>query len=88
MRPRRPLLGSMLGSVTFVDGPPGILAVAAARLGAGEVLALDVEADAVAVARETVSLNGLAGAVEVRQGSVGSAAPPTTWRPRTSSPTC
>jgi ribosomal protein L11 methyltransferase len=54
----------------------GILAVAAARLGAGEVLALDVEADAVAVARETVSLNGLAGAVEVRQGSVGSAAPP------------
>jgi ribosomal protein L11 methyltransferase len=54
----------------------GILAVAAARLGAGEVLALDVEAAAVAVARETVSLNGLAGAVEVGRGSVGSAAPP------------
>jgi ribosomal protein L11 methyltransferase len=54
----------------------GILAVAAARLGAGQVLALDTDADAVAVARETVSLNGLAGAVEVRRGSVGSAAPP------------
>ena len=54
----------------------GILAVAAARLGAGEVLALDVEAAAVAVARETVSLNGLTGAVEVGGGSVGSAAPP------------
>jgi ribosomal protein L11 methyltransferase len=40
------------------------------------VLALDVEADAVAVARETVSLNGLAGAVEVVRGGVGSAAPP------------
>jgi ribosomal protein L11 methyltransferase len=54
----------------------GILAVAAARLGAGEVLALDVEADAVAVARETVSLNGLAGWAEVVRGGVGSAAPP------------
>ncbi len=54
----------------------GILAAAAARLGAGGVLALDVEADAVAVARETVSLNGLAGAVEVVQGGIGSAAPP------------
>jgi ribosomal protein L11 methyltransferase len=54
----------------------GILAVAAARLGAGEVLALDVEAAAVAVARETVSLNGLAGAVEVGRGGIESAAPP------------
>ena len=53
----------------------GILA-AAARLGAGEVLALDVEAAAVAVARRTVSLNGLAGAVEVGRGGIGSAAPP------------
>ena len=54
----------------------GILAVAAARLGAGEVLALDTDTDAVAVAQETVALNGLAGAVEVVRGSVGSAAPP------------
>ncbi|HEV2093264.1 MAG TPA: 50S ribosomal protein L11 methyltransferase [Rubrobacter sp.] len=54
----------------------GILAVAAARLGAGEVLALDIDADAVAVARETVSLNGLAGAVQVRQGGIECVAPP------------
>ena len=54
----------------------GILAVAAAKLGAGEVLALDTEAAAVAVARETVALNGLAGAVEVGQGGIGSAVPP------------
>ena len=54
----------------------GILAVAAARLGAGEVLALDIEAAAVAVAQKTVSLNGLAGAVEVVRGGIESAAPP------------
>ena len=65
----------------------GILAVAAARLGAGEVLALDTEAAAVAVARESVSLNGLAGVVQVVWGGVGSTAPLTTWRPRTSSQT-
>src|SRR4028118_563518 len=54
----------------------GILAVAAAKLGASEVLALDIEAAAVAIAQETVSLNGLAGVVEVGQGSIESAAPP------------
>ena len=54
----------------------GILAVAAAILGAAEVLALDVEEAAVAVARETVSLNGLAGTVEVGRGSIQSAVPP------------
>jgi ribosomal protein L11 methyltransferase len=54
----------------------GILAVAAAKLGAVEVLALDVEAAAVAVAQETVTLNGLAGVVEVGWGSVGSAVAP------------
>jgi len=54
----------------------GILAVAAAKLGASEVLALDVEAAAVAIARETVLLNGLADVVEVGQGSIESVAPP------------
>jgi ribosomal protein L11 methyltransferase len=53
----------------------GILAVAAAKLGASEVLALDIEAAAVAIAQETVSLNNLANVVEVGQGSIGSAAP-------------
>ncbi len=54
----------------------GILAVAAAKLGAGEVLALDVEAAAVAFAQETVSLNGLAGAVEVGRGGIECVVPP------------
>ena len=54
----------------------GILAVAAAKLGASEVLALDTDAAAVAIAQETVSLNGLADVVEVAQGSIESAAPP------------
>jgi ribosomal protein L11 methyltransferase len=54
----------------------GILAVAAAKLGASEVLALDIEAAAVAIAQETVSLNSLADVVRVGQGSIESAAPP------------
>ena len=54
----------------------GILAAAAAKMGAGQVLALDIDAAAAAVARETVSLNGLAGVVEVRRGGIESAAPP------------
>jgi ribosomal protein L11 methylase PrmA len=54
----------------------GILAVAAARLGGSEVLALDIEADAVVFAQETVAVNNLANTVEVRQGSIESAAPP------------
>ena len=54
----------------------GILAVAAAKLGASQVLALDIEATAVAIAQETVSLNGLANVVEVAQGSIESADPP------------
>ncbi len=54
----------------------GILAVAAAKLGASEVLALDTDAAAVAIAQESVSLNGLADVVEVGQGSIGSAVPP------------
>ncbi len=54
----------------------GILAVAAARLGASEVLALDIEAAAVAMAHDTVAVNELANTVEVRQGGIESAVPP------------
>jgi|SRR5215217_1246944 len=53
----------------------GILGVAAARLGASEVLALDTEGTAVVVAQDTVAVNDLANKVEVRQGSIESAAP-------------
>jgi len=49
----------------------GVLAIAAARLGAGRVLALDVEPRAVENARANLARNGIdAGRVEVRQGSV------------------
>lgn len=64
------------GRVLDLGTGSGILAVAAAKLGAGEVLALDVEAAAVALARETVALNALADVVEVGQGSIESAVPP------------
>ncbi len=48
----------------------GILAIAAARLGAASVLALDNDPVAIRIARGNVSLNGLAGAVKVQSGSL------------------
>jgi len=48
----------------------GILAIAAARLGAREVLALDVDPVAVRVARENARANGVGARVTVRQGSL------------------
>ena len=48
----------------------GILAIAAARLGAGGVLALDNDPVAVEVARRNISLNGVADVMEVREGSL------------------
>ncbi len=51
----------------------GILAIAAAKLGAAEVVAVDIEAVAVRTARENVRLNGVEGAVRVHQGSVDDA---------------
>jgi ribosomal protein L11 methyltransferase len=48
----------------------GILAIAAARLGSGPVLALDVDPEAVRVAGENTAANGVAGQVRVAQGSL------------------
>jgi ribosomal protein L11 methyltransferase len=48
----------------------GVLAIAAAKLGAREILALDVDPTAVAVARDNVSLNGLSDVVHVEEGSI------------------
>ncbi len=48
----------------------GILALAAAKLGAGAVLALDTDPVAVAAARENVQRNGEAETVDVAQGSL------------------
>jgi ribosomal protein L11 methyltransferase len=54
----------------------GIIALAAARLGAREVLALDIDPVAVAAARANVTANGLEGVVEVREGSLEAAGGP------------
>jgi ribosomal protein L11 methyltransferase len=51
----------------------GILALAAARLGAREVLALDIDAAAVAAARRNVAANDLARVIQVREGSAEAA---------------
>lgn len=55
----------------------GILAIAAARLGAGPVLGLDVDRVAVEVARENVAHNGLDDVVSVQAGSVPTECAPT-----------
>ena len=48
----------------------GILAIAAAKLGAGAVLALDTDALAVRIAKENVLANGVRKTVEVKEGSL------------------
>jgi len=48
----------------------GILAIAAARLGTGSVLAIDIDPDAVKVAKENVELNGVADVVKVVCGDL------------------
>lgn len=49
----------------------GILAIAAAKLGAGPVLALDNDPVAAEVAAENVARNGVAGVVQAAEGSLG-----------------
>ncbi len=48
----------------------GILAIAAAKLGAGKVVCSDIDADAVRVAKENVAANQVESAVEVLQGDL------------------
>lgn len=48
----------------------GILAIAAARLGAKDVLAIDIDPNAVKVARENVALNGVESRVRVVEGDL------------------
>src|SRR6266540_1658954 len=53
----------------------GILAIAAAKLGAGRVLALDIDPNAVRAARENAVANGVARVVEIREGTLDAASP-------------
>ncbi|MFH1942670.1 MAG: 50S ribosomal protein L11 methyltransferase [bacterium] len=48
----------------------GILAIAAAKLGARHIVAVDTDEDAVENARENINLNGVADSVDVRRGSL------------------
>ncbi len=53
----------------------GILAIAAARLGARHVVALDTDSMAVTATVENAAANGVAGLIEVREGTLVAAAP-------------
>lgn len=57
-------------TVVDVGTGSGILAIAAAKLGAARVLAVDTDPVAVAVARQNVAHNGMAPVVEVREGDL------------------
>ncbi|MEW5989221.1 MAG: 50S ribosomal protein L11 methyltransferase, partial [Chloroflexota bacterium] len=48
----------------------GILAIAAARLGAGHILAVDTDSLAVRTAMENATVNGVLGSITVRQGTL------------------
>ena len=52
----------------------GILAVAAHKLGAGHVTAVDIDRGACAESRKNLALNGIVGGVSVVEGAIGSVA--------------
>lgn len=58
-------------SVLDVGTGSGILSIAAARLGAAEVWANDIDQTAVAVARENVQRNGVSERVRIKYGKMG-----------------
>ena len=58
------------GEVLDVGTGSGILAIAAARLGANRVLGVDIDPMAVRVAKENVEKNALSGHIEIREGDL------------------
>lgn len=58
------------GSVLDVGTGSGILAIAAARLGAEKILGVDIDPMAVRVAIENVEKNGLSDKIEIREGDL------------------
>ena len=58
------------GKVLDVGTGSGILAIAAARLGADSVLGVDIDPMAVRVAQENVEKNGLTKEIVIRQGDL------------------
>jgi len=62
LKPGQPMLDLGTGS--------GILAIAAAKLGAGPILAVDIDAEAVRIARENAVANGVAERLHIDDGSL------------------
>jgi ribosomal protein L11 methyltransferase len=58
-------------SVMDVGTGSGILSIVAARLGAGEVWALDIDAVALENAKENVQQNGVSNIIKIRKGRIG-----------------
>ena len=58
------------GKMLDIGTGSGILAICAARLGAGQITAVDIDPDAVRVAEENVRQNGLEGCITVKQGDL------------------
>jgi ribosomal protein L11 methyltransferase len=58
-------------SVLDVGTGSGILSVASAKLGAGEVLGLDIDSVAVEIARENVIQNNVSEIVRIKKGNIG-----------------
>ncbi len=58
------------GKLLDVGTGSGILAIAAALLGARQVVGVDIDPDAVRVAKENVALNGLSAQIDIREGDL------------------
>lgn len=63
-------------AVLDVGSGSGVLSIAAARLGAGRVVAVDVAPEAISASRDNAARNGVADVVEVRAGTVDRATGP------------